>query len=235
MSDKIERRPGENALRDMTTVPVQLLYDEDNDLTVMQRGDASGHTLTNLYGYNGTLWVPVKVDSSTSSLQTVDYAHHEIHSGSHYYNALHVDVPADDVLDIRATMPNTTKWLHWLWTIVTEAEFQLTLYEDCTINTAGTSLTAFNSNRNSTNSSGLTAFDYIVNADLADANVDTTVGTPIFGPVHTGSGRSVGGSASRDSEKVMKQNSTYCMRFENLTNAAKYVSWDFEWYEHTDN
>lgn len=28
---------------------------------------------------------PVRLDSSTESLQTVDYSHHEIHSGSHFF------------------------------------------------------------------------------------------------------------------------------------------------------
>ena len=27
----------------------------------------------------------VRIDASTNTIQTIDYAHHEVHSGSHYF------------------------------------------------------------------------------------------------------------------------------------------------------
>ena len=39
-----------------------------------------------LWGYfSDTETAEVRIDASTHSLQTVEYEHHEIHSGSHYF------------------------------------------------------------------------------------------------------------------------------------------------------
>jgi len=178
----------------------------------------------------------MRVDGPTDAFMTTDYAHHEIHSGSHYFNMFGVDVLADDVLDIRMTTPNTTKWIHFVGIYVTEAEFHFSFYEGVTVN-AGDSvaLTAVNSNRNSTNTSGLTHFSYILNTTVANANVDTPVAAATqLATVFTGTGNKVGGGFVRDSELVLKQNTSYTLRFENQSSNTKYVTWEFEWYEHTD-
>jgi len=176
------------------------------------------------------------VDSSTNAIETISYAHHEAHAGSHYQNEMFVAVPADDILDIRFVTPASTKWLHWIIEYNTEAEFEFTMYEVITITNAGTALTAINNNRNSTNTSGLTAFDYITNVNIAAANSDTGLGSAIIlGQGHTGSGRSQAGSSfDRGAEIILKSGTGYCLRFDNESNAEKYVDWKMEWYEHTN-
>ena len=178
----------------------------------------------------------LKNDGITDSFMTVDYSHHEIHSGSHYFNMFGVDVPANDFLDLRLTTPDTAKWLHFVGIYVTESEFHFGLYEGVTVN-AGDSvaLSAVNSNRNSTNTSGLTHLSYILNVDLAAANVDTPIAAATqLATVFTGSGLKIGGGFGRDSEIVLKQNTSYTFRFENQSASTKWVTWEFEWYEHTD-
>jgi len=187
--------------------------------------------------YTSDVNIANTVDSATSAIITTNAEHHEIHEGDHYYNEMVVHVPADDVLDIRIVAPDTTKWIHWAIEYNTEAEFEFTMYETIAITNAGTALTAVNNNRNSTNTTGLTSFDYITNVDLAAANADTNiVSASVIGQGHTGSGRSqAGASFGAGGEIVFKQGLGYCLRFENASNAEKYVDWKMEWYEHTNN
>ena len=176
------------------------------------------------------------IDKTTNAINVVNYEHHEIHSGSNYTNEWQIHVPADDVLDIRLVAPDNAKWLHWTIDYNTEAEFRFTMYENIAISVAGTSLTAINNNRNSTKTSGLTAFDYIINTNLDLANADTNIGSAtIIGIGATGSGRSQAGSSfARSGELIFKQGYGYCLRFKNQSNAEKYVDWKMEWYEHTN-
>lgn len=176
-----------------------------------------------------------RLDAATHSIQTIDYAHHEVHAGDSYHNEFYVDVLADDILDIRLVTPATTKWLHWVWEYKTEAEFIVTFYEGVTITNPGTALTALNADRNSNNTTGLTTFDYILNTDLAAANADTSIASAtIIGKAHSGSGSKQVGEGRRDLELILKQNTGYCIRFDNGTNATKYVDWFMGWYEHTN-
>jgi len=59
----------------------------------------------------------VRIDASTNSLQTIDYAHHEIHSGSHYKAGfMDTDMATDDVIMILFVTPNTDETAHWTLT-----------------------------------------------------------------------------------------------------------------------
>ena len=60
------------------------------------------------------------VDAATTSLKTVSYEHHEIHSGSHYFVHSALTIPAlNDVLDFTWLMPDSDKWTHWIWEMET--------------------------------------------------------------------------------------------------------------------
>lgn len=199
---------------------------------------AGGHRGLQLFDpTTGKFW-PAKNDRATDCIAIVDYEHHEIHDGSHFFNVRHVDVPANDILDIRFTTPDTTKWLHMTYQFETEAEYIADLYEGVTIVNPGTALTAINNDRNSTNTSGLTLFDYIVNVDVANANVDTVIASAtLLLDVHTGTSgflTSSGGSAKRENEIILKQNTSYSFRFANQSGTTEYVAWAFKWYEHTN-
>ena len=50
-----------------------------------------------------------RVDAATSTMQTIDYEHHEIHSGSHYFVRGVQDLAVSNVLDFTWQMPNTTE------------------------------------------------------------------------------------------------------------------------------
>ena len=187
--------------------------------------------------FDGAAWKKVTsaaVDKTTYARTTIDYEHHEAHSGSHYFAVGVIDIPgANDVLDMTWQMPGNTKWSHWIWSIYTEKALQWYVYEDATAtNPLANTMTLFNSNRNSTGVSG-TTLKYEIQVDLAAANVDTSVAST-DGAVLLKSGKlgdnKGGGGATRAHELIMKQGSLYCLRA--AASAAGYLNFEMQWYEH---
>lgn len=171
------------------------------------------------------------VDASTLAAMTIEYEHHEIHSGDHYFVEDVQDIAINAVYDLQWTTPNTTEWAHFDFELNCEAETEWYIYEGASIVNAGTAITPVNNNRNSAHTSTATIAG-ILNADLADANVDTPTGaaTQIAHGI-IGAGRN-GGVITRDKEIILKQNTIYCMRA--IANAAGYINFLISWYEHTN-
>lgn len=173
-----------------------------------------------------------RIDSSTHSLQTIAYEHHEIHSGSHYFVDGYQDLAINEVLDFTLLTPDTTKWTHWSWHITVESETAWLVYEGAVeTNPLANAITPYNSNRNSSNTSNLT-MKYEKQANLAAANADTNIGGALLiqsGIV--GAGKE-SGSASRQNEIILKQNTLYCLRA--VATVAGYINFNMQWYEHTD-
>jgi len=175
----------------------------------------------------------VRMDASTSALVGIDNAHHEIHEGDTFFNADVVDLAINNVRDIQITTPNTTKWGHFTFNFFTESETYWYLYENVTINTAGTAVNELNANRNSATTAGI-VLAYIDNTSETNANADTaTAGstTLMFG--QTGSGKQEPGHFEHAHEIILKQNEDYTLRF--IAATAGFVSYNISWYEHEDN
>jgi len=172
-------------------------------------------------------------DASTEATTTIEYEHHEIHGGSHYFVQSYADLAEDNVLDFTWQMPDTTKWIHWTWEVDTEAEFLWQVYENVVAtNALANTVTPLNSNRNSTNTSATTMKNEI-QANLAAANTDTNVtGGTLIGSGISGAGKKVSGTSERHHEIIMDQAKLYCLR--GTATAAGYVNFDMHWYEHTD-
>ena len=192
-----------------------------------------GQPSKKILGYSGSHWHEVRIDQSTRSIQTVDYEHHEIHGGSHYFVVSYADLSINEVLDFTWQMPDTTKWIHWIWELDTEAELLWQVYEGVTAtNPLANSMTPLNSNRNSANTSG-TTMKYEVQNNLTAANADTDVGSSLLIESGiSGSGRKLSGNADRSHEIILKQNTLYCLRA--TASEAGYVNFNMQWYEHTD-
>ncbi len=69
------------------------------------------------------------IDASTEALETINYEHHEIHSGSHYYIEGHITLANGGVLYTKIETPNTNKWAHFTWKISSNGILESTLYE----------------------------------------------------------------------------------------------------------
>jgi hypothetical protein len=186
--------------------------------------------LRKLYLYDSGTGNEIGIDDSTGSIQTIEYEHHEIHSGSHYFVSGYADLAINHVLQFTWQMPDTTKWIHWNWSISTEAETLWQVYEGGSItNPLANAITPLNNNRNSNNTSA-TTMRYEDHATTAAADTDVTPTTLIESGI-SGAGRNAG-FATRSSELVLKQNELYVLRA--TANAAGYVNFTMQWYEHTD-
>ena len=185
-----------------------------------------------LQGKHGDVSDALRMDASTHSLQTIEYEHHEIHSGSHFFVNGYLDIlGANDVLDFTWQMPKSTKQIHWTWQISFEKGLTWSVYEDViATNPLGNTITPYNNNRNSQKTSS-TTMKYALQVDLAAANADTNVtGATLLSTGKVGDNRTAGDS-ERSNEMIMKSGSLYCLRA--ATTAAGYINFDMEWYEHT--
>lgn len=207
---------------------------QDDLLTELQlKADLTENQPTIIKGaYNsGGDLVVARIDASTSSLQTVTHEHHEIHSGSHYFVRGVQDLSINNVLGFTWVMPNTTAWVHLTWSIDTESETAWYFYENAVISSAlANTITLYNSNRNSANTSG-TTMKYELHANLAAANTKTDVsGATLLSSGISGAGKN-SGAAKRENEMILKQNTIYCMRA--VATAAGFINFEMNWYEHT--
>jgi hypothetical protein len=179
---------------------------------------------TSMYAKTGdtTFQVP-RLDTITHSLQYVDYAHHEIHSGSSFTVCHTADIGNGANMDVQITTPNTTTWAHLVYEFEGESEFDFNIYEAPTT-TGGTTLDIFNRNRNSAATSTLSA--------VHTPSVSGT-GTRI-NCFHAGSGKTIGGGDRGTHEFILKQNTKYLFRITNSTTNNNYMSLKLDWYEHTN-
>lgn len=169
-------------------------------------------------------------DGSTEALLLIDYEHHEIHSGSHFFLAEITDNSLDDVEDYQIITPNTDVQIHFTFLVDVEAETEILLYENVSIATFGTAKTLMNSNRNSNNASTLKIYR-INNSGTDAADIDTVItnATVLYNQV-IGALRS-SGFTKRSNEIILKKNTRYSLRV--IANTAGNINVNFQWYEHT--
>ena len=173
--------------------------------------------------YNGT-FVPIRADSSTDSIQSIDYAHHEVHSGSHFMYSDSVELDSAGVQDYLITTPNTTKWVHVIVHVDGSAITQFQVYE--ATDKSGTTLqTVYNNNRNSATLPTVT-----VHKATSGGTTDGVLLSQYKGGSATNQSKA-GTSTGNNEEMILKQNTKYIIRItsgtnDNLTNLR------LEWYEH---
>ena len=199
---------------------------------------------TQIHANNGTTDVALRADASTSSMQTIDYAHHEIHGGSNFFvnysvASLGAMTSPDDMITLSWTTPDTTKWAHFAFEVQGTAGWRIRLIENST--TGGTTgatgrLTCLNSNRNSATTStmisdGDSGVAGYVGYDASLALGGTTL-LDGYIPGTAGPFSSAAAVGARD-EIVLKQNTNYQLSvYGTDTNPATIK---MRWYEHTDH
>jgi hypothetical protein len=163
-------------------------------------------------------------DPTHKAMLDIDVVHHTIHEGD-AYSVCGISGSLGDGGTIILTIitPNTAKWFHTLFSASGIGKYYFRIYESATVNVAGSAKTAYNRNRNSANTSGGT---------FRQDDTFTDNGTLIF-ETYVSSGQRDGGPSSIRSEWMLKQNTTYQFKLES-DEAANIVSYDLEWYEHTN-
>ena len=134
------------------------------------------------------------------------------------------DVGNGGSINLAITTPNSAKYAHALFNIITEAEATFTLFEGATI-TGGTALLEVNRRR----VGGGTAGCVVVHTPTVTAS-----GTAIF-TKHWGSGKTMGAEYRDANEWVLAPNLTYLFSATNSTTSDNWLSMWVDWYEHTDS
>lgn len=168
-----------------------------------------------------------RIDAVTHTLQTIDYPHHEIHQGTHYFYTDCITLASAGTQDYLLTTPNTTAWSHLSFSFDGSAITALDVYEG-TDKTGTTAQTIVNNNRNSVNTSGNTLHK--------GTSGGTTDGTKIWchkAGSSTGAASASGASSSQSSEIILKQNTKYIFRLTSGTN-DNLVNLILGFYEHTN-
>ena len=171
---------------------------------------------------------PVRVDSATHALETIEYEHHEIHSGSSYTISDVQNVDTTTILWM-ITTPAGTKYTHIIPSIECSGEFLVTETEGSDY-TAGTALAVINRNRTGTPS---VAGTIVTRAPT----VGTTLGATTLRIERVGAtsvaGKTVSAGNSRgSSEFVLKPATKYIISVQ--TFADVWVTLRLDWYEHTN-
>ncbi len=151
--------------------------------------------------------------------------HHEIHCGDSYLGCRVADLPNGGTDSILIIVPNETgtpqKLYHFLPNTTNESETIWYLYEAPVTSANGTTITQYNRNRNSLNTTGLQLFH---------TPTITNLGTLIC-IRHSGSGRGIGGE-DRSEEFVLKNNTKYLLQAINQTAVNNHITWELNHYIH---
>jgi len=184
----------------------------------------------------------VALDLSTRALETIDYAHHEIHNGGSYTVSVGQTVSdANDKTAVGFTTPATAE-IHMVITAAAGAGSWLYVREGPTIaNNQGAATVVYNRNRNSTKTCGLidTATNpnavgkvtYFAEADQGDY---TENGALIYQELLSSGNKSKDGGASRGtSEIILAAGTAYLIYLKEIGSDACTHNIVLDFYEHT--
>ena len=196
-------------------------------------GDQQGrlHTNSMLVGSNGYFYQ----DKSTSSLPTIDYAHHETHDGNHYnIRGFSAPIASGVSLNWSVLTPAGSKWAHMTFQIEGTTQTEVYVYEAVTTS-GGTAVTPINNNRNAGDNSILTIKSNVV---ISGTNGVLASGTLIEQhskglEAATPSKSTVNGNVTREDEMILKSGTTYLYVVKSV-GTGNIIDYAGVWYEHTD-
>lgn len=168
-------------------------------------------------------YIGAKKDAATGVDMGIDYRHHKIHSGNHYFLDGYTVLGDGDTLAISVTTPNTAEWSHVIFDISSSLGMHTELWEGATSTTGGVAVTPVNNNRNSANTSSL-VFAQAPTFVLGGA---TKISKPGWGS------NKAGGATSIIDEIIFKQNTIYIRLFISDANTNT-VGFKVGFYEHTN-
>ena len=171
----------------------------------------------------------IKIDSSTSTISTTSYEHHEIHAGSSFTTC---DVQNVDTTTLKwmVTTPNTTKYAHMIFDFQCTGELLITITEGA--DRVGTNdLAEVNRRRVGTPTAATAAIHRAYTGGTTDGA--TTIEKKRIGATGVGSKTVSAGGNRGQNEFILKPNTKYIISAQTFANV--YVTACFDWYEHTDN
>ena len=176
-------------------------------------------------------------DASTNAMTTIEYEHHEIHGGRHYFIEGYQLLGSGDSLIFLFNVNDTTRWPHLLFSLNSTTSLAYNMYENAIssgipLDTLTTRMTPINNNRNSTN----TSIHDVFYGTTINGFIDDSLGTVLISDsigVDGGlpSRPDQGGSTSREDEVILKQNTSYLWILVSKA-ADNIVRFKSSWYEH---
>lgn len=169
-------------------------------------------------------------DRITGAMMMVDYAHHEIHSGSHYFAAHSAELGSGAsqtyLLETGGTA-STTRQVHLTFDADGSAVTQFDFYEGSDRSGVATAAVVFNSNRSYTAATSTV----LMYSSVSGGSTDGTLLWRYKGGASSAQSKTPSG-ASREDEFILKAGTKYILRVISGT-AANLTNVQFHWYEHT--
>lgn len=170
-------------------------------------------------------WRPLGSSFSDGAMSVLDYEHHKIHEGRHFFSERSFTLGSNAVASyvIQAPASSTDLFTHVIFVLEGSAITEFNLYEGSDLAPA-TAATSFNNNRNS----AITAQTLI----YSSANASGTIGTLLSG-YKSGSASQQSRSAAISQsveEKILKVGTQYHLRITSGT-ADNLVNVKILWYE----
>jgi hypothetical protein len=215
-------------LMNIDGVKIPLAVDDNGQIITSpySKTTLDGGAEVRLWTFNGTTWERTRMDGPTHTLQIIDYAHHEIHAGSHFFYTDSVTLNSGQSQDYLLTISDTTRWPHFLFDADGTAVTAFYIYEGADRN-GSTPQTIFNSDRNSARAATMT-----IHKGTAGGSTDGTLIYTYSSGATSAQSRSP--SISRnDGEIIFRQNTKYIFRVTSGTN-TNLTNVRFEWYEHVN-
>jgi len=164
------------------------------------------------------------IDAGSSAMVGIDFVHHKVHDGDHYFHAEHYTLDDEEARTYLISLPDDI-YVH-LWFDVSGSAITEVQFFEGTTRTGSTDsiVVPVNNNRNSSNTSSMSLF--------SASSTDGSDGTEIFA--------SKGGSSSRafsqphsvrgDDEIILKKDTKYLLRATSGTD-SNLVTFIIEYYE----
>lgn len=184
----------------------------------------SSISVMDLAGLKNVLLDILPIDELSKALISIDFEHHEMHEGNHYFGKQSSSISGGGTeAEFLFTTPDTTTRVHAKASFSGTDEFLVQLYEDVTTTDNGTVVVTFNNDRDSLNTPELTAYT---------GPTVTDDGTLIWEAYISGDKGLSGVSQEFGYEIVAKTNSTYLFRITKINAGTHIVDTNFWWYEH---
>lgn len=197
------------------------------------------------YGYNGTNWQGVRIDSQTRAWNVIEYEHHEIHGGSSFTCHFNNDTTnTGEMTMIAFNTPDTTKWIHMVVEASSTAGAYLAIYEAADLDVdEGTDLAIYNRDRNSATASTVTTIETVPEAGKATSYTEAqaagaTLSTATELMRHymgaAATGADISGGVRATAEFILKQNTQYAFVIVATSDDTNTHNLILSWYEHTN-
>ena len=164
------------------------------------------------------------LDQVSGCLPTIDTNHQEMHEGNHYFVKTYVANTGGAASSnyFSFTTPDNLIRVHAKGMLAPDSDFIVDIFEDAIIS-AGTTITAQNCDRNSSNT---TASSLKLDPTITDEGT-------LFWSGRTGGGQiKLGVFLDFNYEFILKQNATYLIKITKVLATAGVVDVDLFWYEH---